>query len=458
MAFANDFVATGSDGVVKANASCLGIPPAIEAPTEVAQHKCSSLRVLKHITSKWHKSTFQSADATYAQFWKVLYIGGLDATWKVDDLDRLKHRFQWVLEFIESGSLPPEAQNAEKILYEDLKDTALSSTRHPYSFEGRRTDDSLLNPDLSPVWVKEFLIHQGRFKEIDAWEKAMYTFQSQCYLLSRTDIPASLVSPGILPRPETKEKLTALDSDSGPSHDQSPPADSPTEEEILERKGTKWSAEESEYLEYLLELGDNRQTRIYKFTKKFPHRGEYSLDKKEERIRKVKFPEYKPAQHKRTSWTTAEREYLIELIQTLGTWDEILDAFNERFDTGRTKKGPRGYASENKLGSPVPSEGAPWTDEEDVYLKSLREEQKSLKEIAVLLEEKFGVKRSSQGCKRRALKKGFTAGGTSKQPFTEEEEDRIREWKALGLKPKEVCKRFWDQFGTGRSKKRLMVR
>ncbi|KAG8354820.1 hypothetical protein FVEN_g7382 [Fusarium venenatum] len=411
MAFANDFVATGSDGVVKANASCLGIPPAIEAPTEVAQHKCSSLRVLKHITSKWHKSTFQSADATYAQFWKVLYIGGLDATWKVDDLDRLKHRFQWVLEFIESGSLPPEAQNAEKILL---------VTR--------------------------------------AWEKAMYTFQSQCYLLSRTDIPASLVSPGILPRPETKEKLTALDSDSGPSHDQSPPADSPTEEEILERKGTKWSAEESEYLEYLLELGDNRQTRIYKFTKKFPHRGEYSLDKKEERIRKVKFPEYKPAQHKRTSWTTAEREYLIELIQTLGTWDEILDAFNERFDTGRTKKGPRGYASENKLGSPVPSEGAPWTDEEDVYLKSLREEQKSLKEIAVLLEEKFGVKRSSQGCKRRALKKGFTAGGTSKQPFTEEEEDRIREWKALGLKPKEVCKRFWDQFGTGRSKKRLMVR
>ncbi|KAF4457160.1 Homeodomain-like protein [Fusarium austroafricanum] len=161
----NEFIAVGADHATKEVPSNLKIPVQRGAPAEVAQHRPSTLRVLMHIMRKYHKSTFQSADATYKQFWENLHIGGLDEKWKISDLARLKRRFEWVLEFIETGSLPLEAQTAEELLWEALKDNALSSHTHPYSFQAQKTD-SWLNPDLSPVWVRDFLSAKGSLEYV----------------------------------------------------------------------------------------------------------------------------------------------------------------------------------------------------------------------------------------------------------------------------------------------------
>lgn len=93
LGLSNAFVAAESKFPTK-TVSCLEIPVQHEAPAEIAQHRSSTLRLLMHIMRKFHQSTFESADGTYKQFWEVMYIGGLDKRWRIDDIERLKSRFQ----------------------------------------------------------------------------------------------------------------------------------------------------------------------------------------------------------------------------------------------------------------------------------------------------------------------------------------------------------------------------
>ncbi|RFN49576.1 homeodomain-like protein [Fusarium flagelliforme] len=419
LALTNDSVVVGTEDEKKVEAknSCLVIPRAIESPIETVARE--------HVPKP------------------------------------RRNRFQWVLDYIESGSLPPEARAAEELLREALKDTALSSTTHPYKFEGRRMDDSLLNPDLCSLWVKDFLAHQGCLKQIDAkirasmhgmgingfcdtygmmiawiWEKAM---RSQFYLSSGTNQAPSPTPTNVLFQTESQEKSSPLESEPSSSHAQPLPKDSPP-------------AESSEYLEDLLKSGDDRPTRLRKFTEKYPHRGEGAIDKQEGNLRRKNPTEYGPMKHKQSgrksiAWKTAERDCLSELIQDLGGWDEVCDELNEQFGNNRTERGIKCYANANKLGFPG---GRPWTGPQDAYLKSLREKKIPLQEIPDLFEKKFGVVRSYNSCKHRATRMGYTNG--TNQAFTQDEEDRLRKYKAQDLKLNEVCSNLWREFGAEHSK------
>ncbi|KAG7415652.1 hypothetical protein Forpe1208_v006573 [Fusarium oxysporum f. sp. rapae] len=165
LAFTNEYTADGAVPEIKEVRSVLEIPVQHAAPAEIAQHRCSTLRVLMHIMRNYHRSTFQGADGTYEQFWETLFVAGLDKKWKIRDISLLKQRFGWVLQFIETGTLPSEAKTAEELLWEALKDNALSYPTHPYNSEAGKTD-SWLNLDLSQAWVQKLLWANGSLDHI----------------------------------------------------------------------------------------------------------------------------------------------------------------------------------------------------------------------------------------------------------------------------------------------------
>ncbi|KAK1596252.1 uncharacterized protein LY79DRAFT_577302 [Colletotrichum navitas] len=105
--------------------------------------------------------------ATDTAFWETLFIGGLDKSWKIPDQHRLQQRVGWVLEFIRTGYLPQDAHTASDILREALADNALHFQMHPYSYQGKHSTASLLNPDLCPKWAQELLSVKGALESVE---------------------------------------------------------------------------------------------------------------------------------------------------------------------------------------------------------------------------------------------------------------------------------------------------
>lgn len=62
-----------------------------------------------------HELVFRddSSNPTDNMFWETLYIGALDKSWRIVDQRALQLRFGWVLDYIRTGSLSPEAQRAK---------------------------------------------------------------------------------------------------------------------------------------------------------------------------------------------------------------------------------------------------------------------------------------------------------------------------------------------------------
>ncbi|KAH7176722.1 hypothetical protein EDB81DRAFT_49386 [Dactylonectria macrodidyma] len=123
----------------------------------------SSLRVLVCIMRDFHQRTFDEStesdflDLTDDEFWQSLFIGGLDNSWGIKDVERLQSRFGWVLDLIRKGQLPAEASLIEVIFKEVFADSVLKSTQHPYTYDVGCDETKYLNPDLSPQWVESLL-------------------------------------------------------------------------------------------------------------------------------------------------------------------------------------------------------------------------------------------------------------------------------------------------------------
>ncbi|VTO93269.1 unnamed protein product [Fusarium graminearum] len=438
LGLSNAFVAAESKFPTK-TASCLEIPVQHEAPAEIAQHRSSTLRLLMHIMRKFHQSTFESADGTYKQFWEVMYIGGLDKRWRIDDIERRQNRDSW------------------------------------------------LNPDLSPSLVKAFLTHEGCLEEVsmgiqasmpginingfcDAygvmmawiWEKAMRSYSTaarfqDCYSFE-TDVPLSSTAPTLLVQPERAKTPTLPDFESmlpfaQSSRVDSPIESSPSEDPTVKFDHKRWEIEEIDFLKHLLKTGDKKPVRYQKFIAKFgPVRSESSVLGQERKLKKDMGP-----REKTVPWTTAESGCLIGLMQTQGTWAEVVKELNTRFNNNnnRTISGIKHHSRSKNVGA-LGTRGHAWTDQEDAELKSLREKNVSLKEIPGLLDQKFGTSRTYLACKRRATTMAYT--NSTFQPFTTEEDDQLREYVTLDLKPKEMSDRFWKRFGTRHSRDTIAKR
>ncbi|KAI9147671.1 Aminodeoxychorismate synthase [Paramyrothecium foliicola] len=132
-------------------------------PLAMGKLHVSSLRVLICIMRDYHQRTFDEStesdlfDLSDEEFWQSLYIGGLDNSWGINDVERLRSRFGWVLDLIRDGQMPPEASLVERMFREVFADSPLKSTQHPYTYDVGYDAAKYLNPDLSPHWVENLL-------------------------------------------------------------------------------------------------------------------------------------------------------------------------------------------------------------------------------------------------------------------------------------------------------------
>lgn len=103
-----------------------------------------------------HQRTFDEStestflDLTDAEYWDNLFVGGLGSSWGIKNVQELKSRFGWVLEYVRSGYLPQEASIADEVLRDALSGSLLKSDSHLYQQNGTFDACKLLNPDLSP--------------------------------------------------------------------------------------------------------------------------------------------------------------------------------------------------------------------------------------------------------------------------------------------------------------------
>lgn len=175
-------------------------PPPIRVPLHVdlraatpfamGQHRVSSLRILSCIMRDHHRSVFDdlwepsSLEKPDDGFWETLYIGPLDSSWGLTSVQDLKDRFEWVLDYIQTGEFPSEARTVQSVLREVLADSLLHYKSHPYSHEGGWDTSELLNPDLSSKWVESLLSFQGLSIAIQARLKSRNMklgFKGLCY-------------------------------------------------------------------------------------------------------------------------------------------------------------------------------------------------------------------------------------------------------------------------------------
>ncbi|KAH7189312.1 uncharacterized protein B0J16DRAFT_397313 [Fusarium flagelliforme] len=483
----NESVFVISNGSTKNAPTTLRAPAQLQPPSESAQHRSSTLRILLHIMRKLHRTVFGVPKGSYAEFWTTLFVSGLDQSWKIKELSYLKQRFQWVLDLVETGCLPPQAQIAENLLREGLKDSALSCTSHPYDYVIRLTRNTAgyLNPDLSATWVKKFLSAEGALQHIEAgiqtsipdmgidgfcgiygiliawiWEESIHQsgnwrkdedVTSFAYLVDT--MPTEPSEP-----PEAERQKTSTPPPLAPgfpvleSRPDSPGPYPPLRDETIQGISKAWEPQEYDYLKYLEGAGYPRATRNAKFWARFgPHREATAIDSKMKQVRKDQ-PRRVPL------WTDREKQYLIELLETKQSWKEVHAAFSAKFpESGRDIQALRFYANKNELTIPWARTVQPWTDLEDAYLETLIKDKVPMKQIPAMLKEKSGIIRTESAVRSRVTTLELR-GDNKHEAFTEREDKFLRKCLPLELDSSELYSRFRKQFGDRHPSKSIQGR
>jgi hypothetical protein len=96
----------------------------------------------------------------------------------------------------------------------------------------------------------------------------------------------------------------------------------------------------------------------------------------------------------------------------------------------------------------------PWTHKNDHYLKVLWENHTALEEYPKFFQEKFDIKRSLKAFKARCRIKRFS-GSEMGHEWASDQLNLVWDCFCLGLTQSEVCKKYWQRCGTGRSKRAL---
>lgn len=145
------------------------VPTGLTGPSQVAQHRASTFRILTSIMMRLHWDLFDEASSHESDetFWENLFIGPLNGSWHIPDHQRLRHRFGWVLDYIRDG-WSIEARAAEDILREALAPNVLSCAKHPYNYDIEQPTRAFLNPDLCPKWAETFLATNGVLLNVES--------------------------------------------------------------------------------------------------------------------------------------------------------------------------------------------------------------------------------------------------------------------------------------------------
>ncbi|KAH7153116.1 hypothetical protein EDB81DRAFT_931544, partial [Dactylonectria macrodidyma] len=131
----------------------------IRNPLAMSQHRSSSFSILVAIMRRHHMPVF-SDDSSGHNFWTTLVIGALDDSWGVSDRRAWQRRYEWLLHYIRTSSLPQDAQIAKSIL-KDAMENLLAQSTHPCNIDTGIPTAAYLNPDLAPKWAKELLTVTG---------------------------------------------------------------------------------------------------------------------------------------------------------------------------------------------------------------------------------------------------------------------------------------------------------
>lgn len=250
-----------------------------------------------------HDSQYDSSASSYSgdhSFWTVLFID-LDRSWNLTGSAQLEHRFTWVLELIRTGSLPAHAEVAAKILQKSLSGTAFKRETHPYNYETQCLTRKFVNPDLSPEWVKDFLLANDALSAVERDIKkdlkgydiggfcAMYGIlitqlreqamaeQGHFYpglglVRSQATTCAPHQASESFTAQETQACLEPVTDEPDNLLPRSPPPYPPLRGHAVTKKSTRWEPHEINYLKYLMELSISQKEMLTKFHGRF---GEY---------------------------------------------------------------------------------------------------------------------------------------------------------------------------------------
>ncbi|KAJ2979430.1 hypothetical protein NQ176_g3259 [Zarea fungicola] len=155
----------------------------------------------------------------------------------------------------------------------------------------------------------------------------------------------------------------------------------------------------------------------------------------------------------KNTWDDVQERFLIKLLQTCDTWDQVTAAFEAEFLTGRNTAAIQAYARRKKLDYSRLSKAIKWTNERDEFIKTLHARQTPPREYPGLFKEEFGIEVSLNACTHRRSKLGLmeTKNGTHWSP---EELDFLAE--NSGLEDPDFHAKFVAEFGQERSRDAIL--
>ncbi|KAF4472985.1 Aminodeoxychorismate synthase [Fusarium albosuccineum] len=455
----------------------------------------SSFRILIHIMRDKHKRTFDEStdsdllDLSDAEYWDCLYVGGLSPAWGFRNIAELKSRFGWVLDYIRAGVFPPEAALVREVLEEALAETLLRSNVHPYSHVGEFDAKKSLNPDLSPSWVEWLLrsyealpaiqrcLKRRNIKMGHQWICSAYgilithIWEESCHLRGKT-FNIDEILPAIHPvaqmsrqhakaprkvKPKTNAQLMG-----GLSRKRRATGlvKHPKRAKIAHDANGQTSPEaaqsgRSEDAEIVAELDVTKTAiknpRAKKRPVKRPAARKASLNKpvgSRFRTRKPEHVEPRRSSQEKDNicirYSAEEDAFLISLLESEKSWTEIANDASSKF--GRDRSGQSVKNRAKKLNPLAPRFLAlrkcpRFDEEENAYLENLLETDLSWVEIGADMTDKFGVYRNYKSDK-----------------YTDEQDALLKHLLEIDKPWDEIIAELKDKFGVNRTHGALELR
>ncbi len=160
-----------------------------------------------------------------------------------------------------------------------------------------------------------------------------------------------------------------------------------------------------------------------------------------------------PATRRIIKWSPEEQTHLKKLVQDGKSWKAIAQEMETRFGKGRQEGVYRSFVSHKGLDtSRMAQDSQPqWTEEQDKYLKSLRENGTPLKDFPRLFQERFGIDRTEKACKARCVLKRWVHRKSTE--WTQEQLEPLWRWcrPDSNLSRPEIHNKYWSRFGSGRA-------
>ncbi|KAH6687454.1 hypothetical protein F5X68DRAFT_240016 [Plectosphaerella plurivora] len=448
-----------SDMTSQVQGHAFTLPSTISGPAQLAQHQVSTFRLLASIMQRYHREVFDcDSDHTSDEaFWEVLYIGPLSGEWHIQDIRRLKDRFEWVLDYVRKGwVIDSEAMVAKDILREVLASNVLSRNTHPYNTDIAQPALDYLKPDLCPKWIKRLLATSGVLPEVES------LIQSR---LDHMGIAGFCDKYGLLIAPLWENfGLSQDDEEFIIDRQEATQADINVDEFELEQHGREIGPQPI-LPSALAPVGD-------------PEKPSSPLKRKApaDLSDPGDAPETEEAPKRRNLRPRASRvNSEASVTSTIATTTplpgaQVQPSFSASTGTSSLVTPPvpptaspsgssRVQVQKQVMAPPEPpmkDTKSFWTMEQDAWLRDVHAQNISVNDQVPLFEERFGFNKNSQSIRDRLKRLGLKTRHKEEHRWTSAEEEFLRSLRPSEIEQhvsmNETCKLFWTKFGHSRSK------